>query len=631
MGKMHFLFAFFSFLFYISAQLLAQITERDMQNLTYHLIERIRSQAEKLAQKPALRHQVAGKWQDISWQDFLQKIDHLSRALLAHGVGVQEKVGIFANNMPRWTVTDYATLQIRAVTVPIYGTNTAEQTAYIINDAQIKILFVGNQHQYDEALKSAKTCPSLEKIVAMKSLDLRDHPLGESWEDFVAEGYPNMQQQLEQCLAEKRMDDLFTLIYTSGTTGNPKGVMLDYANLGHQLKVHDMALQTIDERDVSLSFLPLSHVYERAWVAFVLHRGAVNCFLEDPHKVREALTEVKPTLMCAVPRFYEKVYSAIMDNVHKAPLLRRVVFYWALAIGHAYYQRASRGKKVSYFLRKQFALADKLVLSKLRSITGGNMRMLPCGGAKLEPSIATFFFSMGLNVKAGYGLTEATATVSCIREGDFNADSIGQLMPDCEVKIGENNEILVKGGMVMRGYYNNAEATKEAFTEDGFLRTGDAGRLDENGHLYITERIKELMKTSTGKYIAPQYLEGKIGKDKFVDQIAIIADAKKYVSALIVPSFEVLEEHAKKLNIEYKNRMDLVKHAEIIRLFEKRLHKLQKELPSFEQVKKFTLLPEAFTMKMNEITPTLKLKRKVILERYKKQIEAMYHPEKNKK
>lgn len=439
------------------------------------------------------------------------------------------------------------------------------------------------------------------------------HTKVENWNDFIAYASQDKQTELNQRLADKNLSDLFTMIYTSGTTGEPKGVMLDYANIAHQLHAHDLALPKIDENDVSLSFLPFSHIFERAWVAYVLYRGATVCYLEDTNEVRNALNEVKPTLMCAVPRLYEKMYSAIWDKVNKAPIHRRALFKWAISVG-----KKKRKNTLSY------KLADKLVLNKLRALLGGRIRMMPCGGAKLEPTIGQFFQAIGVNIKLGYGMTETTATVSCWADEQFEPNSIGRLMPNAEVKIGENNEILVRGGMVMRGYYKRPEETALAFTEDGFLKTGDAGEFDAQGNLYITDRIKELMKTSNGKYIAPQYIEGKIGKDKFIEQIAIIADAKKYVSALIVPCFESLEEYAKQLNIKYQDRMELVKHSEIVQLFEKRINELQKELAHFEQIKKFTLLPQAFSVKMEEITPTLKLRRKVILERYRKQIESMY-------
>ena len=589
-----------------------------MSALDFHFVNRLRFQAKNFSNRTALRFQEQGKWCNMEWSTLQQEIDNISLALIAQGIEIQDKIGIFAHNMPRWSIADFGAMQARVVTVPIYATNTPSQVEYIINDADIRILFVGEQAQMDCAIQIANNCTQLIKIVAMKSsINLHNHPLACHWENFI-QVEKNM-TALEARLASKRLDDLFTLIYTSGTTGDPKGVMLDYANLAHQLQSHDQALN-ISEQDISLSFLPLSHIFERAWVAYIFHRGATNCYLEDTNQIRQALVETKPTVMCAVPRFYEKIYAAVLDKVEKAPFIRRTLFHWAIQAGEKHYQSA----KPSRWLKWQHKWADKLVLSKLRALLGGQVRMMPCGGAKLEPTIGKFFHSLGVNVKLGYGMTETTATVSCWENHGFNPSSIGKLMPNAEVKIGENNEILVRGGMVMRGYYKKPEETANAFTEDGFLKTGDAGEIDEHGNLHITDRIKELMKTSNGKYIAPQYIEGKIGKDKFIEQIAIIADAKKYVSALIVPCFDSLEEYAKQLNIKYQDRLELIKHAEIIQMFEKRLHEIQKELASFEQVKKFTLLPQAFTQAMEEITPTLKLRRKVIMQRYREQIEKMY-------
>lgn len=605
-----------------------------MSNLNLHFVNRIREQAKHLSNETALRYHAEDSWKDISWQQFQQQIDEFSYALLANHIDTQDKIAIFAHNMPRWTIADIGTLQTRAIVVPIYATSAAKQVEYILNNADVKILFVGDQDEYNCALDVFDNCPQLQKIVAMKeSIDLRDHPKAISWQSFIAEGSAQQQTLLQERLDSKSLSDLFTLIYTSGTTGEPKGVMLDYANLAHQLEAHDTAFTTlnVNQYDVSMSFLPFSHIFERAWVAYVLHRGAVNCYLEDTNKVRETLAEVRPTLMCAVPRFYEKIYTAVWDKVQKAPFMRRAIFNWAISVGQKRFELASQKKPIPFILRKKYALADKLVLSKLRQLLGGRIKMMPCGGAKLEPTIGLFFHSIGINIKLGYGMTETTATVSCWEDNSFEPNSIGTLMPGAEVKIGENNEILVRGGMVMRGYYKKPQETAETFTEDGFLKTGDAGEFDANGNLYITDRIKELMKTSNGKYIAPQYIETKVGKDKFIEQIAVIADAKKYVSALIVPCFTSLEEYAKQLNIKYQDRMELIKHSEIIKMFEQRINELQKELPSFEQIKKFTLLPQAFTTKMEEITPTLKLRRKVILERYKAQIEAMYKEYKHKK
>ena len=593
-------------------------------DLNFHFIHRVRSQAKTLANRTALRYFKDNNWLSISWSEFQQQIDQISLALLANHVDIQDKIGIFSHNMPRWTITDIGALQVRAVTVPIYATNTAKQAQFIINNADMKIIFVGDQEQYDQVLEIVDECPKLEKIVAMKStIHLHEHAKACHWQEFIDMADEQYQAELQQRLDSKCLEDLFTLIYTSGTTGEPKGVMLDYANLAHQLKAHDQALK-VDDSDVSLSFLPLSHIFERAWVAYVLHRGATNCYIEDTNQVRSALTEIRPTLMCAVPRFYEKIYTAILDKVHNAPKLRQWSFHWAMAIGRQHFDALAKGQKIGFLLKQQYSLANKLVLGKLRALLGGRIRMMPCGGAKLEPTIGLFFHSIGLNIKLGYGMTETTATVSCWDDVNFNANSIGSLMPGAEVKIGENNEILVRGGMVMKGYYKKPQETAEAFTTDGFLKTGDAGEFDANGNLYITDRIKELMKTSNGKYIAPQVLESKIGKDKFIEQIAVIADAKKYVSALIVPCYTALEEYAKQVNIKYQDRLELLKNSEVIQMLERRINELQKELAGWEQIKRFTLLPQAFSSQLEEITPTLKLRRKVILQRYKEQIEAMY-------
>lgn len=594
-------------------------------NFDLHFIRRIQQQAKTRGNATALRHKENGIWKDITWANLHQQLDQLSRALLACNIQVQDKIAIFSHNMPQWTIADISSLQIRAVTVPIYATNTAQQAKFILNHADVKILFVGDQEQYNHAIEIANCCPQLQKIVAMKSsIQLQQDHYSCSWEDFISLGSNLYQEKLIERLNSKKFEDLFTIIYTSGTTGEPKGVMLDYSNLAHQLDAHDLALD-VNSDDISLSFLPFSHIFERAWAAYILHKGAVLCYLEDTNQVRAALTEIRPTLMCAVPRFYEKIYAAVIDKVQKAPKLRQLMFHWAITIGQKHFDLKAKNQTVPLWIKQQYRLADKLVLAKLRQLLGGRIKMMPCGGAKLEPAIGLFFHSIGINIKLGYGMTETTATVSCWHNHQFNPQSIGTLMPKAEVRIGDNNEILVRGGMVMKGYYKKPEETSLAFTEDGFLKTGDAGEFDAEGNLFITDRIKELMKTSNGKYIAPQYIESKIGKDKFIEQIAIIADAKKYVSALIVPCFDSLEEYAKQLNIKYQDRLELLKHSEILKMFEQRINALQQELAHFEQVKKFTLLSQAFSIKLGEITPTLKLRRKVIMERYRKQIDAMYN------
>lgn len=601
--------------------------------LEFHIVNRVRQQVKLLGDKAALRFQTGNGWGDISWRQFGERIDAVSHMLLASGLAVQDKVGIFSNNCAQWTITDMAALQIRCIPVPLYPTSTPGQASYILKDAGVRILFVGDQSQADVAMEIAEQCPNLEKIISYNNeVDFKGHPLCICWDAFLTPPFSDEDLSLETTALDKelhsrldmaKMDDLMTFIYTSGTTGEPKGVMLDYGNIAAQIVSHDQVLG-ISENEVSLAFLPLSHVFERCWTFYVLHHGATNCYLSNTHEVREALQEVKPTVMCAVPRFYEKIYSAVHNKVENSSFIKRSIFRFSLHIGHLVAQKKSQGKAIPFFLTKLYAVADKLVLSKLRQLLGGRISMMPCGGAKLDPVNGRFFHAIGIHVTLGYGMTETTATVSCWERSNFDSDSIGKTMAMAEIKIGDDNEILVRGPMVMRGYYNKPKDTAEAFTADGFLKTGDAGYIDANGTLFFTDRIKELMKTSNGKYIAPQLIEGKLGTDRFIEQIAVVADARHFVSALVVPCFDTLEGWAKELNIKYHDRMELIKYSEVVEMFEKRIADLQKELAKFEQVKKFTLLPMEFSMDQGELTPTLKLRRKVILERYKIQIEAMY-------
>ena len=596
-----------------------------MDLTAYHYVSLFRDNIQKYPKKEALMRKIDAHWQPISWEKLGTITTQLSKALLQQGVAPQQTVGILSQNTPQWTLTDLACLQIRAVTVPIYTSNTAEQALYVMNHAEIKFLFVGDEKQYLKALEVADQCPSLQKIILFDDhIPLKEQKYSIHWTDFLALGNNNaLDEELQQRIDSRDLSDLFTVIYTSGTTGEPKGVMLTYENLAYQMLGHSQRLE-VDDTDSSLSFLPLTHVYERAWTSFCLYKAIVVYYLEDTNLVREALAEVRPTLMCAVPRFYEKIFATVHDKADASSFAKRMLFKLAVKTGRRVLTLKEQNRKPSFLLKKAYNFFDKMVYTKLKAVLGGRIKFMPCGGANLEPSIGRFFQSIGINVKLGYGMTETTATVSCWGDNRFNLQSVGTLMPNVQVRIGEDNEILVKGGMVMKGYYKNPEETAKAFTPDGFLRTGDAGRIDSNNNLFITERIKELMKTSNGKYIAPQLIEGKVGKYNLIEQIAVIADGKKFVSALIVPNYEMLTQAFKDLNIKYKNTAELIKHSQVIEYIGKQLQKFQSDLPDYEQIKKFTLLPTAFSIERNEITPTLKLRRKVIYANYSREIEAMY-------
>jgi long-chain acyl-CoA synthetase len=593
-----------------------------MQNR--HLIEVFRQHARDWQDRPAQRVQVEGQWRDITWGDLGQAMEAAAAGLIHLGHRSGEMVGLCARNMPEWTQADLGILAARGVTVPIYPTSTLEQARFIIRDAGVRILFIGEQEQLALGL-ALLASGDLEQLIALDpNVDLQGEPRALTFQALLALGGDgSCEAELRARGGQFAMDDLLTLVYTSGTTGEPKGVMLDHAIAAAAMRLHDLRLQ-VGPEDVSLCMLPLCHIFERAWTYYVLYRGAVNAYIRDPQTVIQVIGEVKPTLMCAVPRVYEKAFAGIHGRIAKGAWPVHALFRWAMRVGTDAVRLRIAGRRPGPWLGLKHRLAERLVFRKLRGLFGGRCRFFPVAGASLADDVNVFFQAIGLNLKYGYGLSETCATVSCYEDGPLPIGTLGRPLEGLEVKLGEDHEILVKGPTVMRGYYNRPEETAKVMTADGFLRTGDAGALDAQGNLIFTERIKELMKTSTGKYIAPQRVEGTLGKDAFIDQIAIIADSRNFVSALIVPSFEGLEEHARSIGIKYHNLAELLHHTKVVEFFETRIHHLQRELAHYEQVKKFTLLQRPFSMELGELTPTLKLRRKSIEAAFKAEIEAMY-------
>ena len=596
--------------------------------------QNIRENVKRYGKKNAVyyKDQKTNDWKGISWQEFGKRIELVTKALLDFGIKVQQNIGIFGQNSTEWMITDLGIMGARAVSVPIYATSSVNEVDYIVSDAEISVLFVGDQEQYDKAATLIKKNEYLKWIVALKD-DIRfTKGVNSSYlSDFskIKED-TKRDAELKKRYEEARLTDLACIIYTSGTTGEPKGVMLDHANFADTIKAHDLELE-LSDTERSLSFLPLTHVFEHNWSLVCLHNGIEVYFNENPKQIASALTEVHPHYMCSVPRFFEKVHGAVHDKRNDSSALKKKLFDWAVKTGDDYHNEHIRlEKKVPGGLNFKYKIADKLVLAKIRDIFGGNIKMMPCGGAPIDAGILRFFHSCGLNIKVGYGLTETMATVSLFGDTMFEFNSVGRAITGTEIKIGKNNEILVKGPGVMKGYYKKETQTKEVF-EDGWFKTGDAGRLDEKGNLYITDRIKDLMKTSGGKYIAPQKLEKTLINDIFIEQIAVIGDQRKFVSALTVPNFEALKKYAKKNNISYSSIEDLLTHNQIIDLFKKRFDELQKNFSEFEKIKKFTLLPKEFTIDSGELTATLKVKRKVIAKKYKSLIDKMYGESSGKK
>ncbi len=569
-------------------------------------------------------------WIPLTWQKFADDTDAIAAALIDLGVEPGSMVTIFSANHTDWLTVDFAAYTLRAVPVSIYSTSTPQQVAYIIKDTSAETLFVDNLGRLETALVAAAECPSLRRIVLFEGEAPTDAPIEVlTWQEVLTRGYEadeEVKTEVKKRRAEAAPDDIATLIYTSGTTGEPKGAVLTHNNFDSTLRSHRERLTSLSDRDTSVAFLPLSHIFEKGWTYLCLFLDMRVYVNADPHILQEVLKQVRPTCMSAVPRFWEKVYTATHELIARMPKIQRMMVGRALKIGrrrNLYYKRL--GLEVPKMLERQYSFWDKRVFSKLRHAIGfDHPNIFPTAGAPVSNQIVEFFKTCGLNIMVGYGLSETTATVTCFPYIGYQIGTVGTPIPGVEVRIGANNEVLVKGPSVMRGYHNKPEATAEAFTDDGWFRTGDAGKLTRQGALVLTERIKDLFKTSNGKYIAPQMLETLLGTDKFIEQVAVIADKRKYVSGLIVPNFDAIKEYARKKGLRFKNLEELVKRPEIKKLISDRIERLQKELAPYQQIKRFTLLPREFSIESGELTNTLKIKRPVINKHFSKEIEAMY-------
>ncbi|MDJ0811973.1 MAG: long-chain fatty acid--CoA ligase [Desulfobacterales bacterium] len=588
-----------------------------------HLAAMLEDSCRRHHQKVAMRYKESGLWQEITYGDLGEKVRQVSSALIALGIQAGDMVGIFSQNRPEWTIADFGILGAGAVSVPIYATNTAAQAEYIASDADLKAIFVGDDDQLAKVQSFAAQYPELKTIVAF------DPPAGSSgdnvmrFEALVALGTGGEHvEESTRRISQTAPESLATLIYTSGTTGEPKGVMLSHASFAHQIDAINANFD-VGPEDRSLCFLPLSHVYERSWSFYVLSRGAQNNYMRNPREILDYLREVRPTAMVSVPRLYEKIHAAVMDRLEKSSPGKRRLFDWALGVGRRWADARQAGEKPGWGLRVNHHLADRLVLSKLREIVGGDKNFFSAGGAPLSKDIEAFFLAAGLLICQGYGLSETAPTVTYNTPQNFKFGTVGRPVPGCEVKIGAENEILVKGPNVMMGYYKKTEATA-AVLKDGWFHTGDVGLIDDDGYLMITDRIKDLIITSGGKNIAPQRIETAVGRDHYIEQITTIGDRRKYVSALIVPSYDALENYAREKGIACPSREELLQHPEIIAFYRDRIDRQSTDLAGFETIKAFTLLPREFTQENGEITPTQKIKRKVVAKHYRAEIDAMY-------
>ena len=590
----------------------------------------IHQQAKKYGDRVALKHRdyKTNTWIPTTWNQFSDTVAIVSNALVELGVGVQENIGVFTQNKPESLFMDFGAFGIRAVTVPLYATSSEAQVHYILEDAGIRYLFVGEQQQYEVAFRVMALSTSLKQIVVFDH-DVKLDPQDQTtvyFEDFLAMGKNRQHQaEVDKRTAESDTEDLMNILYTSGTTGESKGVMLSHAGYESVMDAHCERFPGLGENDVVINFLPFTHVFERAWSCWCLCVGAELNINLRPQDIQMTIKEVRPTAMCSVPRFWEKVYSGVNEVINGTTGLKKTLMQDAVKVGREHnVNYVCKGLTPPMWLHMKYKFYEKTIYSLLKKTLGLDRgAFFPTAGAAIPPAVQEFVLSVGINMVAGYGLTESIATVSCENNFDHMVGSVGKLMPHMQVKFGENDEILLKGPAITKGYYKKEAATKASFTEDGWFRTGDAGYM-KDGFLFLTERIKDLFKTSNGKYIAPQAIETKMVVDRYIDQISIIADERKFVAALIVPDYGLVKQFAEKKGIQYASMAELLKHEEVMELFAERIETLQQQFAHYEQIKKFTLLPEPFSMAKGELTNTLKIKRSVLNKNYAAEIEAMY-------
>ena len=590
----------------------------------------IHCQAKKYGEKTALKHRdyETGTWIPTSWNQFSEAVTKVSNSLIELGVEAQENIGVFTQNKSESLFVDFGAFGVRAVTIPLYATSSEAQVHYILEDAQIRFLFVGEQQQYDVAYRVMPLSQSLKQIIVFDrkvKFDANDQT-SIYMDDFLALGKDGKHQaEVDKRTAESKKEDLMNILYTSGTTGESKGVMLSHAGYESVMEAHINRFPGFGENDVVINFLPFTHVFERAFSCWCLCVGAEMNINLRPQDIQMTIKEVRPTVMCSVPRFWEKVYSGVNEVINSATGVKKTLMQEAIKVGREHnVDYVCKGKTPPMWLHLKYKFYEKTIIGLLKKTLGLDRgAFFPTAGAAIPPAVQEFVLSVGINMLAGYGLTESIATVSCENHFDHEVGSVGKLMPHMQIKFGENNEILLKGPAITKGYYKKEAATKAAFTEDGWFRTGDAGYM-KDGFLFLTERIKDLFKTSNGKYIAPQAIETKMVVDRYIDQISIIADERKFVSALIVPDYKLVKEYAEKKGIAYQDMAELLKKEEIIELFREHIDTLQQQFAHYEQIKKFTLLPEPFSMDKGELTNTLKIKRNVLMVNYAKEIEEMY-------
>ena len=582
------------------------------------LISMFEAAVQQYGNKAALAHKPkGGTYEDISYTELDASVAAFSKGLNALGVEKNDRVAILSENRPEWAITDFGSLRVGAVTVPMFSTLTAAQVGYILNDSGAKIICVSTEKQLEKVSAIRDEIPTLEQVIIFDAIE-GETPEGVIQFDAVCE----LAGEASDGAANE--DDIATIIYTSGTTGNPKGVMLTHANFISNVEACK-SLIDVSETDVLLSFLPLSHVFERLGGHYVpLFSGAKIAYAESTFTVAQNMKEVAPTVMLSVPRLYETMHERILRAVQEGSSLKQKIFHWGVSVGSAVSSAIQQGRKPSAILQLQQNIADKLVFAKLKEATGGRLRFFVSGGAALPQSIAEFFHAAGILILEGYGLTETSPVISMNHPGKWKFGTVGAQVPGIEVEIAEDGEILTRGPHVMKGYFNNDAATAEVIDGDGWFHTGDIGIIDADGFVKITDRKKNIIVLSNGKNVAPQPIESELVRSSFISQVMVIGSERKNLAALIVPNFDALKAWASENSIETDDLSAMLETREVQQHIQSEIRSRLTDFADFEQVRRFALLEKEFSQEDDEMTPTLKLKRNVIIERYNDVIEGMY-------
>ena len=603
-----------------------------MNKQLYHLAEYPHRLRKKFGSKRIIRYQKKdnGPWYNLNGEEFSERCLLAAKALVAENIKEGERVGFYTQNSVDALSSELGLFMVRGISVPLYATSSPDQVEFILRDAGIEVLFVWEQYQYNNAWEVQKRTGMLRRIIVLEPNVLL-HPedtISLKYEEFIRRGDSKPHEHIANTRSSQALpDDIAVIIYTSGTSGRSKGVALKHKQFMMQVQTHADLLTNLSSKDVSMSFLPQSHIFEKIWIYYCLFIGATVAILTNPKTIQTALVDIHPTMMCSVPRFWEKVYGGVQDKIKSMPPTLQKIMRHAIKVGEEYrLNYKNQGKRAPLYLKLLYKLYKVTLFAKLKKVLGIQRgKFFPVAGAALSPEINRFLQSVSIPICCGYGLSESTATVCCYPDKHFDINSVGTVLDHVQVRIDpETNEIQLKGPTIITEYYNNPEANKESFTEDGYFRTGDAGRL-EGKTLYFTERIKDLFKTANGKYVAPQMIEGLLMLDPIFEQVAVIGDGYKFISALIFPNWDILKKEAlaRGLNTE-RSTSELAQDHEIRRLLHAHIEQAQVSIANYEMIKRFTILAEPFSMENGELTPTLKIKRNVVYKHYAQAISDMY-------